>query len=496
MLLKKKYIIVLDQGTTSSRATIINKNAEIVCISQRNFTQIYPKPGWVEHNPIEILNNQKYVLFDVIIKYSIDTNQIACIGITNQRETTIIWEKRNGKPVYNAIVWKCLRTKKICEEMKKKGLEKYINYNTGLTIHPYFSSTKIKWILKNVKNAEKKANKGELLFGTIDTWLIWNLTNKKLHITDYTNASRTMLFNIRTLKWDKYLLKKMKIPKSILPIVKSSSAIYGKVILYNGDKNKIPISSVIGDQQASLYGNFCFYSGKIKNTYGTGCFSLVNIGNKPIISKNKLLTTISCGPLGEINYALEGMAFSAGSLLQWLCSKMKFVKKIEDLEYYARKVKDTNDIYIIPSFEGLGTPYWSTKINGIIFGIRNNTKIEHILRASFEAIAFQTKTLIDLIKNEFKIKIKTLYVDGGLTSNNFLMQFQSDLLNMTIKKQSFKEITSLGAAYLAGLSIGFWNSIKEIKNKVKIKKIYLPNVNKRYNQRYKNWKKILKKMIS
>ncbi|BBM37170.1 glycerol kinase GlpK [Pseudoleptotrichia goodfellowii] len=494
----KKYIIALDQGTTSSRAVIFNKNTDIISSAQREYTQIYPQPGWVEHNPMEIWATQRSVLTEVIAASGISLKDVAAIGITNQRETTIVWDKNTGEPVYNAIVWQCRRTADICEKLKEKGLEEYIKENTGLIIDAYFSGTKLKWILDNVEGAREKAEKGELLFGTVDTWLVWKLTAGKVHVTDYTNASRTMLFNIKELKWDKKILKELNIPESMLPEVKNSSEIYGytKMGLTMGEESgtNIPIAGIAGDQQAALFGQTCFNKGDIKNTYGTGCFMLMNTGENCIKSNNGLLTTIAVGINGKVEYALEGSVFIAGAVIQWLRDEMKFFSDAADTEYFATKIEDNGGVYLVPAFVGLASPYWDMYARGTIVGLTRGSNRNHIIRAALESIAYQSKDLIDAMKEDSRLDLTSLKVDGGAVANNFLMQFQSDILNIEVLRPEIIEITALGAAYLAGLATGFWKDKEEIIKKQKLNRKFMPNLSEELRSKYfKGWKKAVEK---
>ena len=494
----KKYIIALDQGTTSSRAVIFNKNTDIISSAQREYTQIYPQPGWVEHNPMEIWATQRSVLTEVIAASGISLKDVAAIGITNQRETTIVWDKNTGEPVYNAIVWQCRRTADICEKLKEKGLEEYVKENTGLIIDAYFSGTKLKWILDNVEGAREKAEKGELLFGTVDTWLVWKLTAGKVHVTDYTNASRTMLFNIKELKWDKKILKKLNIPESMLPEVKNSSEIYGytKMGLTMGEESgtNIPIAGIAGDQQAALFGQTCFNKGDIKNTYGTGCFMLMNTGKNCIKSNNGLLTTIAVGINGKVEYALEGSVFIAGAVIQWLRDEMKFFSDAADTEYFATKIEDNGGVYLVPAFVGLGSPYWDMYARGTIVGLTRGSNRNHIIRAALESIAYQSKDLIDAMKEDSGLDLTSLKVDGGAVANNFLMQFQSDILNIEVLRPEIIETTALGAAYLAGLATGFWKDKEEIIKKQKLNRKFMPNLSEELRSKYfKGWKKAVEK---
>ena len=493
--MNKKYIIALDQGTTSSRAVVFDKNGEIVTVSQKEFSQIFPQSGWVEHDPMEIWGCQSGVMREAIEKASIDPKEIAAIGITNQRETTIVWDKNTGKPIYNAIVWQCRRTSKICDELKEKNLENIIRDKTGLIIDAYFSATKVKWILDNVEGAREKAEKGELLFGTVDTWLIWKLTNKKVHVTDYSNASRTMMFNINELKWDEDILKELDIPKSMLPEVKPSSYIYGKTDVHILGE-EVPIAGCAGDQQSALFGQTCFEEGSAKNTYGTGCFLLMNTGEKLVKSKNGLLTTIAWGIDNKVNYALEGSIFMGGASIQWLRDELRMLKNASDSEDYATKVEDTNGVYVVPAFTGLGAPYWDMYARGTILGLSRGSKKEHIIRATLESIAYQTKDVLSVMEEDSNISLKDLRVDGGASKNNFLMQFQSDILNVTIDRPQIVETTALGAAYLAGLAVGFYEDFNSIRNNYKIDKYFTPNMTEeKRNKLYKGWKKSVSRAL-
>ena len=463
--MEKKYIMALDQGTTSSRAIIFDHDGQIVKTAQKEFTQIYPKAGWVEHDAMEIWGTQSGVAREVLETAGIDPEEIAAIGITNQRETTVVWDKNTGKPVYNAIVWQCRRTASICDGIKENGLEDYIRDNTGLVVDAYFSGTKIKWILDNVEGAREKAENGELLFGNIDTWLIWNLTRGKVHVTDYSNASRTMLYNIKELKWDEKILEELNIPASMLPEVRPSSEVYG----YTDEKTfggaKIAIAGAAGDQQAALFGQACFKPGMAKNTYGTGCFMLMNTGEEMIPSQNGLLTTIAWGIDGKVEYALEGSIFMGGASVQWLRDEMKLINDAADSEYFASKVKDSNGVYLVPAFVGLGAPYWDMYARGTIVGLTRGANRNHIVRATLESIAYQTKDVLEAMQEDSNIQLQALKVDGGAVANNFLMQFQSDILGVPVHRPEVTETTALGAAYLAGLAVGFWDSKEEISNK-------------------------------
>ncbi|MEG2984320.1 MAG: glycerol kinase GlpK [Peptostreptococcaceae bacterium] len=488
--MEKKYIIALDQGTTSSRAILFDKFGNIVSSAQKEFTQIYPKPSWVEHNPMEIWGSQSGVLREVLETSFIRPDEIAAIGITNQRETTIVWDKNTGKPIYNAIVWQCRRTADLCDRLKEKGLEPTIKQKTGLILDAYFSATKINWILENIDGAREKAENGELLFGTVDTWLIWNLTRGKVHVTDYSNASRTMLYNINELKWDEEILNELNIPKNMLPEVRPSSEVYGYTDEEMLAGAQIPISGCAGDQQAALFGQTCFGKGSVKNTYGTGCFLLMNTGDKVVESKNGLLTTIAWGVDGKVNYALEGSIFVGGASIQWLRDELRLIYDSGQSEYYANQVNDTNGVYVVPAFTGLGAPYWDMYARGAIFGLTRGAKREHIVRATLESIAYQTKDVLNAMQEDSGMKLKCLRVDGGASANNFLMQFQSDILNVNIDRPKVIETTALGAAYLAGLSVGFYKSVDEIKEKWEINTEFIPTMDeKRRMILYKGWKR-------
>ncbi|WP_370830001.1 glycerol kinase GlpK [Clostridium sp.] len=485
-----KYILALDQGTTSSRAIIFDKEQNIYGIEQKEFKQIYPKEGWVEHDPMDIWASQYGVLQEVLAKSNIQPEQISAIGITNQRETVIVWDKQSGEPVYNAIVWQCRRTADICEKLKSDGFDKYIKENTGLLIDAYFSATKVKWILDNVEDAREKADKGDLLFGTVDTWLLWKLTNGRVHVTDYTNASRTMLFNIKELKWDKKILEKLNIPISMLPEVKSSSEIYGYVNLGGKDNIKVPIAGIAGDQQAALFGQAAFNKGDAKNTYGTGCFLLMNTGDELVESKNGLLTTISIGLNGKVNYALEGSVFMGGAIIQWLRDEMGMLTDAQDSEYFAKKVKNNGGVYVVPAFVGLGAPYWDMYARGSIFGLTRGSNKNHIIRAALESIAYQVRDLINAMEEDSCCKINTLKVDGGASKNKLLMQFQSDITNIEVCKPIITETTALGAAYLAGLAVGYFNGIEDISKRWYVGEKYEPKMDSKSRETlYNGWKK-------
>ncbi|GLB51778.1 glycerol kinase [Neptunitalea chrysea] len=459
----KEYIMALDQGTTSSRAILFNKKGEIVSVAQKEFTQYFPKPGWVEHDPLEIWSTQAGVAAEATTKKGLNGTNIASIGITNQRETVVVWDRKTGSPIYNAIVWQDKRTAKYCEELKAAGKTELIQQKTGLVIDSYFSGTKVKWILDNVEGAREKAEAGDLVMGTMDTWLIWNFTKGELHVTDVTNACRTLLFNIHTMDWDDELLELFNIPKNMLPEVKDSSEVYGytKTTVF---ASKIPIAGIAGDQMAALFGQMCTKKGMVKNTYGTGCFMLMNIGEKPIISKNNLLTSVAWRINGKTEYCLEGSIFIGGAVVQWLRDGLGIIVKSGEVEKLAASVESTDGVYFIPAFAGLGAPYWNQSSKGTIFGITRGTTDAHIARASLEAIAYQTMDILEAMHADSEIDIKELRVDGGATVNDMLMQFQSDVLDVTTIRPKVTETTALGAAYLAGLAVGYWDSMDEIQD--------------------------------
>jgi len=488
--------MALDQGTTGSRAIIFNHNGTIVSTASKEFKQIYPNPGWVEHDPMEIWSSQIKVAKNALSKAGLKAVDIAAIGITNQRETTIVWDRKSGNPVYNAIVWQCRRTAPICDQLKKKGLAEIIQKKTGLVVDAYFSGTKVKWILDNVSGVRERAEKKELLFGTVDSWLIWNLTKGKTYITDYTNASRTMLFNIHNLDWDEEILTELDIPREMLPKVLSSSYIYG-----NTDKEifgrEIPISGDAGDQQAALFGQACYEPGMAKNTYGTGCFILMNTGEKIISSKNGLLTTIAWGVNGKVEYALEGSIFIGGAVVQWLRDEIGLIKTSQEIEKYALKVKDSHGVYLVPAFVGLGAPYWDMYARGIIVGLTRGVKKEHILRAAEESIAYQSRDVLEVIQKDSGINLKKLKVDGGAVRDNFLMQFQSDTLGVPVVRPRIAETTALGAAYLSGLAVGYWKDKEEIAQKWKVDREFSPNMDEKTKETlYKGWKKAVSRSLN
>lgn len=481
-----KYILSLDQGTTSSRAIIFNHDGEILAIAQREFTQIYPQAGWVEHNPLEIWSTQISVAAEVIVKAGLSAKDIESIGITNQRETTVIWDIETGLPIHNAIVWQDRRTSAYCDNIKEQGLASKIQEKTGLIIDSYFSATKAKWILDHVAGAREKAENGKLAFGTVDSWLIWKLTAGKIHVTDVTNASRTMLFNIHTLEWDEELLALFQIPRAMLPEVKSSSEVYGETA-GNILAAKIPISGIAGDQQSALFGQMCTEIGMVKNTYGTGCFMLMNIGKEPKLSANNLLTTIAWKIKDDVQYALEGSIFIGGAVVQWLRDEMGFISRSADVETLAKKVKDTDGVYVVPAFAGLGAPHWDQHARGTITGLTRGTNKSHIARAALESIAYQTMDVLKAMEADAGVKITELRVDGGVTANDLLMQFQADLLNCKVIRPEITEVTALGAAYLAGLATGYWESIEDIRAQWKIDETFTANDGIDNTERIKGW---------
>ena len=491
--MEKKYILAFDQGTTSSRAILFDKDANIISVAQKEFTQIFPKPGWVEHDPIEIWQSQIDVAREAVAKANIRPVQIAAIGITNQRETAIVWDRETGKPIYNAIVWQDRRTAGFCDELKKRGLEDYIKENTGLVVDAYFSGTKINWILNNVEGARQKAHEGKLCFGTVDSWLIWNLTKGKVHATDFSNASRTLIYNIKELKWDEKLLHEFDIPVSILPEVLPSS---GKFGVTNPDlffDMEIPIAGVAGDQQSALFGQACFEPGMAKNTYGTGCFMLMNTGTERVKSKHGLLTTIAWSVDGKVEYALEGSVFIAGAAIQWLRDGLKLIDSAQDSEFFAMKVEDTGGVYVVPAFAGLGAPYWDMYARGGIFGLTRGTEKAHLIRATLESLAFQTFDILEVMEKDSNIQLKKLKVDGGACANNLLMQFQADILNTKVERPKVIETTALGAAYLAGLAVGFYQKDQLAKNQ-QINACFEPKMKPEKREKLlKGWKKAVER---
>ena len=467
------YILSLDQGTTSSRAILFDEDRRIAAMSQREFTQYYPHEGWVEHDPMEIYSSQYGVMMEVIAKSNVDVKDIVAIGITNQRETTVLWDKHTGRPIYNAIVWQCRRTADIVDGLIADGMSGYIREHTGLVPDAYFSGTKIKWILDHVEGAYARAARGEILFGTVDSWLIWKLTGGRVHVTDYTNASRTMLYDIKKPGWDKTLIEKLGLFEEMLPSVKNSSEVYGYATIQGHD---IPIAGIAGDQQAALFGQGCFHAGEAKNTYGTGCFLLLNTGEKPADSKNGLITTIAIGLQGKRTYALEGSVFVGGAVIQWLRDEMRFIAESRDAEYYAKKVPDCGGVYLVPAFTGIGAPYWNMDARGMIVGITRGTKREHIIRAAQESIAYQCMDVLNAMEKDTGVRTKTLYVDGGASRDAFLMQFQADVSNTRIVRPAMKETTALGAAYLAGLAVGFWKNLAQIESLPREETLFTPQM--------------------
>ncbi len=488
--MKPSYILSIDQGTTSSRAILFNQQGEVVHIAQQEFKQYFPKAGWVEHNPKEIWSSVLSVLAKSMSETRIKIEQIEAIGITNQRETTVVWDKTTGEPVYNAIVWQSRQTADICTQLKQDGYEELFHRKTGLRIDAYFSGTKVKWILDNVEGAREKAEAGDLLFGTIDTWIAWNLSGGEIHVTDYSNASRTLMYNIYDLCWDDELLEILTIPKSMLPEVKSSSEIYGKTKSKNSFGYEIPIAGIAGDQHAALFGQACYEKGMVKNTYGTGCFMLMNTGEEPVKSDSGLLTTIAWGIDGKVTYALEGSVFVAGSAIQWLRDGLRIIKNSKDSEAYAKRVQDTNGVYVVPAFVGLGTPYWDSDARGAIFGLTRGATKEHFIRATLESLAYQTRDVLSVMKEDSSLELSALRVDGGAVMNDFLMQFQADILNMSVERPKVNETTALGVAYLAGLAVGFWESTDEIASQWTLDKQFDVTMdNETRDQLYTKWLK-------
>ena len=489
----EKYILSIDQGTTSTRVIVFNKDGEIKGVSQREFTQHFPKAGWVEHDANEIWSTVLSCFASVLTESNIRPDQIAGIGITNQRETAVVWDKNTERPIYNAIVWQSRQTQEICNDLKDKGLEDEFREKTGLLLDPYFSGTKVKWILDNVEGAREKAENGDLLFGTIDSWLVWKLSGCKEHVTDYSNASRTLMYNIHELKWDEQLLEYLTVPASMLPEVRPSSEVYGKTANHHFFGHQIPIAGIAGDQQAALFGQACFESGEAKNTYGTGCFMLMNTGEKAVKSDNGLLTTLAYGIDGKVNYALEGSIFVAGSAIQWLRDGMRMIQSAPQSEEYATNVTDADGVYVVPAFVGLGTPYWDSEARGAVFGLTRGTQKEHFIRATLESLAYQTRDVLDAMEKDSKIEVKTLRVDGGAVKNDFLMQFQSDILDVPVERPEINETTALGAAYLAGLAVGYWKSKDEIRNRWNLEKQFDPKMDEtKREDLYKGWQTAVK----
>ena len=483
-----KYIMALDSGTTSNRCILFNKNGQICSVAQKEFTQIFPKAGWVEHDASEIWSTQLSVAREAMNQIEAEPEDIAAIGITNQRETTIVWDKNTGQPIYNAIVWQCRRTSEFCDSLKAKGLEEKFRKKTGLVIDAYFSATKVKWILDHVEGARERAERGELLFGTVETWLIWKLTKGAVHVTDYSNASRTMMFNINTLEWDDEILEELDIPRCMLPQVKESSEIYGETdpSFFGG---RIPVSGAAGDQQSALFGQACFEKGDAKNTYGTGCFMLMNAGEKPVFSDNGLVTTIGWSLDGKVTYVLEGSVFVAGAAIQWLRDELRIVDSASDTEYFAGKVKDTNGCYVVPAFTGLGAPYWDQYARGTIVGLTRGVNKYHIVRATLESLVYQVNDVMDVMRSDAGINLTTLRVDGGASANNLLMQIQADISDVPVERPECIETTALGAAYLAGLAVGFWENKEAVLESRVVDKIFRPQIEEEERQkRVKGWR--------
>ncbi|WP_277678465.1 glycerol kinase GlpK [Gracilibacillus dipsosauri] len=486
----EKYILSIDQGTTSSRAIIFNKKGSIVDVAQKEFEQFFPKSGWVEHDANEIWTSVLSCIAEVLRKSDIEANQIEGIGITNQRETAVVWDRHNGKPIYKAIVWQSRQTEDICRRLREAGHQDLFRDKTGLLIDAYFSGTKVKWILDNVEGAREKADKGDLLFGTIDTWLIYKLTGGKVHVTDYSNASRTLMYNIYDLKWDEQLLDILGVPSSMLPEVKSSSEVYGETVDYHFFGQNVPIAGIAGDQQAALFGQACFEKGMVKNTYGTGCFMLMHTGEEPVKSDHGLLTTLACGVDGKVEYALEGSIFVGGSAIQWLRDGLRMFKDAKQSEKYATRVESADGVYVVPAFVGLGTPYWDSDVRGAVFGLTRGTQKEHFIRATLESIAYQTKDVLAAMKDDAGLEVKSFRVDGGAVANNFLMQFQSDLVDLPVERPKVIETTALGAAYLAGLAVGYWKDREKIQAQWQMDKRFSSEMNDQDRQKlYSGWKK-------
>ncbi|WP_019851448.1 glycerol kinase GlpK [Desulfitobacterium sp. PCE1] len=486
----KKYILALDQGTTSCRAILFDRESHIVGVAQKEFTQIYPQPGWVEHDPEEVWSTQYGVIAELLARYQVNIEEIAGIGITNQRETTVVWDKHTGKPVANAIVWQCRRTAPLCDELKMKGLEPLFKKKTGLVLDAYFSGTKIRWILDQVPGAQEKAEKGELLFGTMDSWLVWNLTKGRIHVTDYSNASRTLLYNIKTLEWDTELLRILNIPLAMLPEVKPSSTIYGETAPEGFFGHSIPIAGIAGDQQAALFGQACFEPGMAKNTYGTGCFMLLNTGEELYESQHGLISTIAWGLDEKVVYALEGSVFMAGAVIQWLRDELKLIETAGDSEYFAGKVADNGGVYLVPAFTGLGAPYWDMEARGAILGLTRGSNKNHVIRAALESMAYQTRDILEAMEADSQLPLQLLKVDGGAVVNNLLMQFQADILGVEVERPYCIETTALGAAYLAGLATGFWSNKEELKGKANIERSFKPQMEAGLKEKYyQGWKK-------
>jgi glycerol kinase len=495
MRMGKNFILALDQGTTSCRAILFNRNSQILGIAQKEFTQYYPHPGWVEHDAEEIWSTQYGVIAELLARTQVNPGEIAGIGITNQRETTVIWDRYTGKPIHPAIVWQCRRTTEICDDLKDKGLEPMFRTRTGLVVDAYFSGTKIKWILDHVPGARERAERGELLFGTMDTWLVWKLTQGQVHVTDYSNASRTLLYNIRELRWDEELLRILQVPASMLPEVRPSSYRFGSTSPESFFGHETPIAGIAGDQQASLFGQTCFEPGMAKNTYGTGCFMLMNTGNQVIESKSGLLTTIAWGIDGKVTYALEGSIFIAGAVIQWIRDELKLIETASDSEYFASKVPDNGGVYVVPAFTGLGAPHWDMRARGAIFGLTRGSGKNHIIRAALESMAYQTKDVLTAMETDSGINLKLLKVDGGAVVNNLLMQFQADILGVQVERSECIQTTALGAAYLAGLATGFWLDTDGLIQGYEINHLYEPQMTEDQRMRfYHGWQKAVSRV--
>ncbi|MER1956588.1 MAG: glycerol kinase GlpK [Solibacillus sp.] len=489
----EKFIMALDQGTTSSRAILFNKKGDVAYVAQQEFKQYFPKSGWVEHNPKEIWSSILSVIAKVLSENNLKATQIEGIGITNQRETTVVWDKNTGEPVYNAIVWQSRQTMDICNELKEAGHNDLFRDKTGLLIDAYFSGTKVKWILDNVEGTREKAENGDLLFGTIDTWIIWQLTEGTVHVTDYSNASRTLMYNIHELKWDEELLELLTVPASMLPEVRPSSEIYGEIAGKHFFGHQVPIAGIAGDQQAALFGQACYEQGMVKNTYGTGCFMLMNTGEEAVKSEHGLLTTIAWGYDGKVTYALEGSIFVAGSAIQWLRDGLRMFRKSSESEAYASRVDDADGVYVVPAFVGLGTPYWDSEVRGAVFGLTRGTSKEHFIRATLESLAYQTRDVLTAMESDSNIDLKTLRVDGGAVMNDFLMQFQSDILHVPVERPAVNETTALGAAYLAGLAVGFWENLEEVQKHWQLDRKFEPKMDEeKREQLFEGWKKAVK----
>ncbi|GIP57285.1 glycerol kinase [Paenibacillus woosongensis] len=488
----EQYILALDQGTTSTRAILFNKQGEIVHLAQREFPQYFPKPGWVEHNPNEIWGSTLAVIASCLSESGVKPGQVAGIGITNQRETTIIWEKETGNHIYNAVVWQSRQTADICEELMAAGHNPVFQQKTGLLIDPYFSGTKVKWILDHVEGARERAEKGELLFGTIDSWLIWKLTGGQVHVTDYSNASRTLMYNIHELCWDDELLELLQVPKAMLPEVRSSSEVYGRTAPYHFFGHEVPIAGAAGDQQAALFGQNCFERGMVKTTYGTGCFMLMNTGDQPVSSGHGLITSIAWGIGGKVEYALEGSIFVSGSAIQWLRDGLRMFRESKDSERYAERVQSTEGVYVVPAFVGLGSPYWDSDVRGAVFGLTRGTSKEHFIRATLESLAYQTTDILVAMEKDCGYKVNTMRVDGGAVSNTFLMAFQSDILDVPVERPAVRETTALGAAYLAGLAVGYWRDLEEIRRIWSLERRFEPTMPEDERESlYNGWKKAI-----